>query len=329
MNVIETALREELANSRAELWKLAVYCFTRYGHDAYLYNSLADLAGVPIALTKCPGCGAETAGVNHMCVSRGNEPSVSVSTVEGITVAGARAFWRWKDEAAAHERLRAAVMTIYSDPHLTWEQARIALAQALTTDHNESDAADTLRATSSDCRECGFPLVCVACEVKEDTQPAWRHSAFPTHGQVLEVIASTHPTTEETLVSHFSLPTERPSAWMSLDWRDRLRHIVAVIAELRAAGLITVTVDTSSRGRLRLITPAVTGGETAALRAERDRLREAAAAFVAKLDECQPHIDAMFGLSFVRTQRQYTGPNYGAELATLRALLTPTPTPEG
>lgn len=81
-----------------------------------------------------------------MCVSRGNEPSVSVSTVEGITVAGARAFWRWKDEAAAHERLRAAVMTIYSDPHLTWEQARIALAQALTTNHNESDAADTLRA---------------------------------------------------------------------------------------------------------------------------------------------------------------------------------------
>lgn len=81
------------------------------------------------------------------------EPSVPASAVEGITVAGARAFWRWKDEAAAHERLRAAVMTIYSDPHLTWEQARIALAQALTTDHNESDAVDTLRAERDRLRE--------------------------------------------------------------------------------------------------------------------------------------------------------------------------------
>lgn len=61
MNVIETALREELANSRAELRKLAVYCFTRYGHDAYLYNSLADLAGMPIALATRSGLGAPPA----------------------------------------------------------------------------------------------------------------------------------------------------------------------------------------------------------------------------------------------------------------------------
>lgn len=53
MNVIEHVLREELAETRAALRKLAVYCFMRYGHDAYLYNSLADLAGMPIALTKC------------------------------------------------------------------------------------------------------------------------------------------------------------------------------------------------------------------------------------------------------------------------------------
>lgn len=59
------------------------------------------------------------------------EPSVPVSAVEGMTVAGARAFWRWRDEAVAHERLRADVMTIYSDPHLTWEQARVKLAHAL------------------------------------------------------------------------------------------------------------------------------------------------------------------------------------------------------
>lgn len=73
MNVIENVLREELAETRAELRKLAVYCFTRYGHDAYLYNSLADLAGMPIALTRCHGCGAETSGANHVCFPRGTE----------------------------------------------------------------------------------------------------------------------------------------------------------------------------------------------------------------------------------------------------------------
>ena len=31
------------------------------------------------------------------------------------------------------EGLRAAVMTVYSDPHLTWAQARAKLAAALTT----------------------------------------------------------------------------------------------------------------------------------------------------------------------------------------------------
>lgn len=122
-------------------------------------------------------------------------------------------------------------------------------------------------AVSGNCQECGFPLVCVACEAREDARPEWQYGALPTHGQVLAAIASTHPTTEETLVSNFSPPTERPSAWMSLDWRERLRHIVAVVEELRAAGLITVAVDTSTRGRLRLLAPAALetrdrGGQT-------------------------------------------------------------------
>lgn len=78
MNVIETVLREELAETRAELRKLAVYCFTRYGHDAYLYNSLADLAGM--SPTKCQGCGAETSGVNHVCFPQDAEPPLFAGT---------------------------------------------------------------------------------------------------------------------------------------------------------------------------------------------------------------------------------------------------------
>lgn len=57
---------------------------------------------------------------------------VPVSALEGVTVAGARAFWHAKDIEAKHEALRADVMTVVSDPHLTWERARQALRAALS-----------------------------------------------------------------------------------------------------------------------------------------------------------------------------------------------------
>lgn len=58
-------------------------------------------------------------------------PLISQEVLDGVTVAGARAFWALKDLEKQHESLRAAVMTIYSDPHLTWAEARQALAEAL------------------------------------------------------------------------------------------------------------------------------------------------------------------------------------------------------
>lgn len=39
--------------------------------------------------------------------------------------------WALKDLEKKHEALRAAVMTVYSDPHLTWVEARQRLGDAL------------------------------------------------------------------------------------------------------------------------------------------------------------------------------------------------------
>lgn len=49
-------------------------------------------------------------------------------------------------------------------------------------------------------------------------------------------------------------------------------------------------------------------------------LAAADAAFVAKLDECQPHIDGAFVFAHVHGQT-YTGPNYGEELKALKSAL--------
>lgn len=57
---------------------------------------------------------------------------ISQATLDGVTVAGARAFWHAKDIESRHEALRADVMTVVSDPHLTWELARQALRAALS-----------------------------------------------------------------------------------------------------------------------------------------------------------------------------------------------------
>ena len=57
---------------------------------------------------------------------------VSQEVLDGVTVAGARAFWRMKDIETKHEELRVAVMTVASDPHLSWDVARSRLMAALS-----------------------------------------------------------------------------------------------------------------------------------------------------------------------------------------------------
>lgn len=54
-----------------------------------------------------------------------------------------------------------------------------------------------------------------------------------------------------------------------------------------------------------------------------DLLREAATAFVAKLDECQPYIDSAF-FQMANNGMPHTGPQYGEELKALRAALKET-----
>ena len=68
----------------------------------------------------------------------------------------------------------------------------------------------------------------------------------------------------------------------------------------------------------------------ARLNAEVERMREAGLALVAKLDECQPHIENAGVFMHVHGM-DYSGPQYGEALEELRALLTcelPQPTPE-
>ena len=84
--------------------------------------------------------------------------------------------------------------------------------------------------------------------------------------------------------------------------------------------------------------PAETGSDwdvLQATRAERDALRarvqqltEAGAALVAKLDECEPRINAAVTIAFVHGF-VYDGPTYGEELTAFRAALTPPAPTEG
>jgi len=51
---------------------------------------------------------------------------------------------------------------------------------------------------------------------------------------------------------------------------------------------------------------------------EAERVREAATALVAKLDECDPHLTSMFSFALAH-DHLYSGPTYGEELEALRA----------
>lgn len=57
------------------------------------------------------------------------------------------------------------------------------------------------------------------------------------------------------------------------------------------------------------------------LQERNSKLEEAARAFVAKFDECKPHIDDAFVHRQMRVG-EYKGPQLGEELAVLRALLS-------
>lgn len=84
-----------------------------------------------ITETQCMAyAAAEAADGDPDCTT--GQPLISQEVLDGVTVAGARAFWHAKDIEAKHEALRADVMTVVSNPHLTWEQARKALTAALT-----------------------------------------------------------------------------------------------------------------------------------------------------------------------------------------------------
>lgn len=64
------------------------------------------------------------------------------------------------------------------------------------------------------------------------------------------------------------------------------------------------------------------------LSTECERLREAAFALVAKLDECTPHINRIFAQQWSRSGVQYSGPQFGEELEALRTALSQ-PTEKG
>jgi hypothetical protein len=69
----------------------------------------------------------------------GETPHVSMEVLNGVTVAGARAYWALKDLETRHERLRVAIMRAVSAPELghpnpTWEAIRADLAAAFNAD---------------------------------------------------------------------------------------------------------------------------------------------------------------------------------------------------
>lgn len=77
----------------------------------------------------CADAAAEAAYGDPDCTT--GQPLISQEVLDGLTVAGARAFWALKDLEKQHESLRADVMTIASDPHLEWDEARTMLMAAL------------------------------------------------------------------------------------------------------------------------------------------------------------------------------------------------------
>jgi hypothetical protein len=86
-----------------------------------------------------------------------DSPNVSMDVLNGVTVAGARAFWALKDLEAKHEALRADVMTAVSDPHLTWEQARAKLSAALNGPAAPAPIPKADAPENCDLPSCDFP----------------------------------------------------------------------------------------------------------------------------------------------------------------------------
>jgi hypothetical protein len=79
--------------------------------------------------------GAVVAALRAAPAPEGETPNVSMDVLNGVTVAGARAFWALKDLETRHERLRVAVMSAVSvaelgHPNPTWAAIRADLAAA-------------------------------------------------------------------------------------------------------------------------------------------------------------------------------------------------------
>ncbi len=70
------------------------------------------------------------------------DETVSMDILNSVTVAGARAFWALKDLETTHEALRANVLTVVSDPHLAWDEARRMLMAALAVSHSPTPRED-------------------------------------------------------------------------------------------------------------------------------------------------------------------------------------------
>lgn len=100
---------------------------------------------------------------------------------------------------------------------------------------------------------------------------------------------------------------------MGVELIDRLRAMVSDDAKA------IVCKDRTTREMCSDISCAAT--ELADLRRKLDVMREAVRAFLAKHDECQPHITDAFVHRELRCG-PYTGPSYADELAALRTAYT-------
>ena len=91
-----------------------------------------DSDAEPEFVEYCGHCGGRGSHLAVCCRPRDTAaPLIIQEVLDGVTVAGARAFWALKDMETKHEALRADVMTVVSDPNLEWDEARTMLMAAL------------------------------------------------------------------------------------------------------------------------------------------------------------------------------------------------------
>jgi hypothetical protein len=130
--------------------------------------------------------GAVVAALRAAPAPEGETPNVSMDVLNGVTVAGARAFWALKDLETRHERLRVAVMSAVSvaelgHPNPTWAAIRADLAAAFN--------ADTPTEKPSHIPNC----ICCECETKRAAHAqAERELMTLAHGDRLLPDASEH-----------------------------------------------------------------------------------------------------------------------------------------